>query len=105
MAYDLDPASWFPGFTEDGVSFTIPLSAVPGLGSSDIAVGSGAGGDMRKVWYRLSEAMFAAYEAGNVPDQMLLSKQTSVTRNSESGSRIHVAQFGISVDTEVLPEA
>lgn len=105
MAYDLDPAAWFPGFTEDGVSFTIPLSAVPGLGSSDIAVGSGAGGDIRKLLYRMSEQAHSIYEAGNQPEQMLLAKQTSIRSGSDEGTRVHVAQFGISVDTEVLPEA
>lgn len=105
MAYNLDPNAWFPGFSEDGVSFTIPLSAVPGLGSSDIAIGSGAGGDIRKIWYYLGEAMHAAYVAGNEPAEMLLAKQTRIRANSDQGTRVHTSQFGVTSTLEVLPEA
>ena len=104
MAQNLTPTHWLPGYSATGSAITIPLSALPGLDSSEADASTG---DIRKIARALAAALYEAWIAeaeADRPKMMLLSRATTVNDATGETVRTYQQQFRVETTGEEVAE-
>lgn len=98
------PTDFLPGYTSDGTSVTIPLTALPGLTATEA---DAATGDGRKVSFEIIKALQSGYAGLTpAPARMNATIATPTGVNATTVRRGYTFQFEVDIaDADVAPEA
>jgi len=66
MAFNKTPTEWIAGIVVDGAFLKIPLTSLPQLATSEV---TGAGADIRKVWFAILDAFAVAFASKPIEDR------------------------------------
>ena len=102
MAQNLAPSHWLSGYelTDTNTKISIPIASLSGLDASEA---NGSTGDIRKVLRALMATLHAAWlaeAAADRPQQMTVSRSSSVNDSTGETVRTYQAQFRVATTGE-----
>ena len=77
MPFIATPTNWFPGWSEDGTSITVPITTFTELTAAEA---DAASGDIRKIMYAICQQAYAknlSLPTAEKPTKMVISKNAT----------------------------
>lgn len=105
MAFDPQPSTWIPSWSENGTDITVPIASFAEMTAAEA---DAVTGDIRKVLYAICEHLYQEWNstlAGDKPTKMTIGRTSTVNEaNDEITKRYTLTFITTPSSTEVVPE-
>jgi hypothetical protein len=100
MSFVATPTTWFPNWSEDGTTITVPIATFPELTAVEA---DGTTGDIRKIIYAMVQASYAKFislPVADRPTKMVVEKRSTL----DAATNILTSVYTFTFKNEILSQ-